>query len=158
MHFDVSNVRVCSEVLARQLPNLSGQSRVLPNQLSSYPPPPFCLSPLPYILCHLPTYLYLSTTCRRLNVQCDLDNSHVVVQSLALRFSSYSTHRSFPSPLTLLPYPHSSLLPGNWLRRPHPLYRLDHPPSTNHPHQRLRPSGSPLPVSSISRKTNFALW
>src|SRR5271170_3891400 len=60
-----------------------------------------------------PTLLVSPPTCRRLNVQCDLKNSGIVVQSLAIHFSSNSFPK-LPHSFPLIP----RLLPSNWLRRP----------------------------------------
>jgi hypothetical protein len=95
---------------------LSGQSCTSPTKSRAWSPP-LRLSPLPYILCHLP--FPSLTTCRRLDGQCDLNNSHVVVQSLALRFpqtpptalsltSHTPSHPSFLTVTRLLAWTYSS--------------------------------------------------
>ena len=151
MDFDVLDVRACPELLVESYSSSKHEWPMMhpPNQVSSLSPPQFCVSPLPYILCHLPSSY--STTSRRLNVQCDLKNSGIVVRSLAIRFP-HTLHQPLFSPKTSTFLPsHSSLVtPVTSPQRPRPRPRPLHDPNSAITQQLI---STPL---SILRATFFA--
>jgi hypothetical protein len=133
MYARAQNYSYCCSTHEWPIVRPSNQSRACPLQQLCQPA---SIHTLP------PTLLVSPPTCRRLNVQCDLKNSGIVVQSLAIRFPpTLSPNSHTPSLSFLACYPVTSsdilVLSSSRPPRPNPT-RLSSNHSSHHPLSILR--------------------